>query len=142
MFAANARFLVVDDSKVVRELIRTTMGQIGYKQVDEAVNGKLGLEKIRAAQKEGRPYALVFCDINMPEMDGLTLLENLRGDPETKNLPVLMVTTEGEKQTVIRAVMAGVSGYMVKPFGVDDVKKKILEVFSRVSAESPTQGAN
>ncbi|MCB0351812.1 MAG: response regulator [Bdellovibrionales bacterium] len=78
-------------------------------------------------------YELILTDINMPEMDGLKLLELVRAEPKTSNIPVLIVTTDGGKPTVIKAVMSGVSGYMVKPFGVEDVKNKILEIYKRKS---------
>lgn len=140
MFQPDARFLVVDDSKVVRDMIRTSLSQLGYKNLDEATNGKIGLQKITASISEKQPYTLVFCDINMPEMDGLQLLEKIRSEPLMAHLPVLMITTEGEKPTVIKAVMAGVSGYMVKPFGVEDVKKKLREVYGRLSVEHKSAG--
>ena len=129
MFKPDARFLIIDDSKVTRDLIRTALAQLNYKNFDEAANGRAGWDKIIRSCEETRPYALVFSDINMPEIDGLRLLEMVRGDSRTLNIPMLITTTEGGKQTVIKAVMAGVSGYMVKPFGIEDVKNKVKEVY-------------
>jgi two-component system, chemotaxis family, chemotaxis protein CheY len=140
MFTADSRFLIVDDSKVVRDLISAALSQLNYKTIDKAFNGRSGWEKIVASVDSGRPYDLVFCDINMPEMNGLELLEMVRANPKTNPVPILMVTTEGEKSTVIKAVMAGVSGYMVKPFGVEDVKKKMYEVYKRLNAAQASSG--
>lgn len=135
MFKADSRFLIIDDSKTSRDLVRLGLKQLGYIHVDEASNGKLGLDRICASAKLKQPYVLVFCDINMPELDGLKLLEIVRIDPLTAATPIIIITTEGAKPTVVRAVMSGVSGYMVKPFGVEDVKNKIAEVYKRVSVE-------
>lgn len=79
----------------------------------------------------GRPYAMIFCDIHMPHVDGLRLLEMLRSEQKTKNTPVIMVTTESSKEAVVRAAMSGISGYIVKPFEVEDVKKKVREVYTQ-----------
>jgi two-component system, chemotaxis family, chemotaxis protein CheY len=138
MFRSDARFLVIDDSKTSRDLVRVALKQLKYMNVDEAEDGLIGLAKIQDASSAKKPYSLVFCDINMPEIDGLKLLETIRLDPENAAIPVIIITTEGDKPTVIRAVMSGVSGYMVKPFGVDDVKKKLEEVYKRVSIEHGT----
>ena len=133
MFNPSSRFLIVDDSSVTRNIVRMALQQMKMKTIDEASNGVAGLEKILSASEQGTPYDLVITDINMPEMDGLKLLELVRAEPKTSNIPVLIVTTDGGKPTVIKAVMSGVSGYMVKPFGVEDVKNKILEIYKRKS---------
>jgi two-component system, chemotaxis family, chemotaxis protein CheY len=135
MFKSDSRFLVVDDSQGARDLIRTALNQMNLKALDEAPNGKAGWDKVIKAVSDKRPYSLIFSDVNMPEMDGLKFLEMLRAEPKTQNIPVIMITTEGAKPTVIKAVMSGVSGYMVKPFGVEDVKKKMQEVFHRAQLD-------
>ena len=132
MFKPSSRFLIVEDSSVVREIIRQALGQMDYRPADEAENGRIGWQKILRSAEEKRPYDLVFSDINMPEIDGLKLLEMVRNDPRTAAIPVVVVTTESEKQVVLKAVMSGVSGYMVKPFGVENVKKKMQEVYDRL----------
>ncbi len=135
MYKPDSRFLIADDSNMVRDLIRTALSQLGLKKVDSAADGILALEKIKIAIDENKPYSLVFTDINMPKMDGLVMLETLRANMKTRNVPVLIITTESAKQSVVRAVMAGVWGYMVKPFGVEDVKKKIKEIHERVVSQ-------
>ena len=74
----------------------------------------------------------------MPEIDGLKLLEMVRGNPSTSQMPIVVVTTESEKQIVLKAVMSGVSGYMVKPFGVENVKTKMQEVYARLNSSDTT----
>ncbi len=137
MFHDEARFLIADDSNLTRDLVRTALTQLGLLNVDSAADGAVALEKIKVAADEGKPYDLVFTDINMPKIDGLLLLETVRSNLKTRNTPVIIVTTESAKQSVVRAVMQGVSGYMVKPFGVEDVKKKVKEIHDRISAQAP-----
>jgi len=131
MFKADARFLVVDDAANARDQARIALNRIGFMIVDEAANGASAVDKVKRAIVEKKPYALVFLDINMPEMDGLQCLEQMRSVPQANNLPVVVITTESAKPTVVRAVMQGVSGYIVKPFTVDDIKKKVAEIFER-----------
>jgi two-component system chemotaxis response regulator CheY len=132
MFKADARFLVVDDTPAAREYTRTSLNRLGYTHIDEASDGRVCLEKIQRAYIENKPYGLVFLDINMPELDGLKCLEMIRAEPRAGRLPVVIVTTESAKATVLRAVMQGVSGYIVKPFTFDDIKKKVAEIYQRV----------
>lgn len=132
MFDSNSKFLIVDDSDVTRSTIRAALDQLSLKKVDEAADGEIALGKLKEAAEEDAPFDLVFCDINMPNMDGFELLEICRGTDELRAVPFLMVTTESQKQAVIRAVMQGVSGYIVKPFGIDELKSKIRETFDKV----------
>lgn len=136
MFSGDARFLVVDDATGARDGIRAILNKIGFSIIDEAINGLIAVEKLKQAAEEMRPYQVVFLDLNMPEMDGLKTLETIRQEPAIQNTPIVVVTTESAKPTVVRAVMQGVSGYVVKPFSHDDIKKKVIEIFQRVQAES------
>ncbi len=136
MFSGDARFLVVDDTVAARDGIRKTLNKLGFVNVDEAEDGRDAIEKIKNAASDSRPYAVVFLDLNMPEMDGLKTLEVIRRDPNIQGTPVVVVTTESAKPTVISAVMKGVSGYIVKPFSPDDIKKKVIEIFQRSQQES------
>lgn len=132
MFQPDARFLIIDDSKVARDIIRVALHQLQYENVDEVKNGKEGLEKIMASVESRSPYALVVCDIEMPELGGLQLLEEVRKDERTSQLPFVMITTEAGRDAVMKAVMSGISGYLVKPVGVDDVKKKVADVYKLI----------
>ncbi len=136
MFSKDARFLVADDSNMVRDLVRTALAQLGFNRIETAQDGSVALDQIRKSFRENDPFQLVFTDINMPRMDGLRMLEIIRGEANLKDLPVIIVTTESSKQSVVRAVMQGVSGYMVKPFGIEDVKKKVKEIYDRVSVQT------
>jgi two-component system, chemotaxis family, chemotaxis protein CheY len=129
MFDSSSRFLIVDDSQSFREVVDAGLQELGAAKVEHAHDGKVAYKMIVEASESGQPYSMIFCDIHMPKVDGLKLLEMLRAEPKTKNTPVIMVTTESSKQAVVRAAMSGISGYIVKPFEVQDVKKKVREVY-------------
>jgi two-component system chemotaxis response regulator CheY len=102
--------LVVDDSASVRRQVVLALADAGF-SVDEAEDGADGLEKVR-----NKTYAAVICDVNMPNMNGLDMLEALKQEPAASAIPVLMLTTEGQPQMIRRAKAAGAKGWIVKPF--------------------------
>ncbi len=118
------KILVVDDMSTMRRIIRTILNQLGYQNIDEAENGKQALAKLKSEK-----FDFVVTDWNMPEMDGLTLVQEIRKDPELKHLPVLMVTAEAKKENVLLALKAGVNNYIVKPFTPEVLKEKIEKIF-------------
>lgn len=120
----DARILVVDDMSTMRRIIKTILNQLGYSNVDEAENGKQALAKLK-----NEKYDFVITDWNMPEMDGLTLVKEIRNDPDLKHLPVLMVTAEAKKENVLEALKAGVNNYIVKPFTPEVLKEKMEKIF-------------
>lgn len=103
------RILTVDDAKSVRSLVSRALGEAGY-DIVEAVNGADALDKIE------KGVDLVITDINMPGMGGLELLSRLRQRPDTKFLPILVLTTESQSDLRRQATAAGASGWIVKPF--------------------------
>jgi two-component system chemotaxis response regulator CheY len=131
MLNLEGKILIVDDLAEMREKIRKPLVQMGFRKIIEANNGALGLDMIRAAAAEKKPFYLVISDINMPTMDGLEMLAQIREQPLTKDTPVLIMTTESEKPTVIRAVLSGISGYVVKPFNPEEIQKKVVEIFKK-----------
>ena len=107
-----ARALVVDDSKAVRMIVGRTLHELGY-EVAEASNGREALEVMRA---EKGAVSLVLADWNMPEVNGLDLLKQLRQDPELASVVIVMVTTETELDHMTAALEAGANEYVMKPF--------------------------
>lgn len=87
------RFLVVDDFSTMRRIVRNLLKELGYSNFDEAEDGVMALAKLRS-----EPFDFVISDWNMPNMDGLTLLQNMRADPALCKIPVLMVTAEAKKR--------------------------------------------
>ena len=117
--------LVVDDSSTMRRILRMTLGRCGFNNVEEAADGKEALAKCEAKQ-----FNCVLTDWNMPNMDGLQLILKLREMPNYKDVPIVMVTTEGAKDDVIEALTRGANSYIVKPFTPETLNEKMKEVLS------------
>jgi two-component system chemotaxis response regulator CheY len=115
--------LCADDSRIMRRLIRQSVDVLGYEFL-EAADGN---EAVELAQANADNLALVLLDVNMPGRNGFEVLELLKGLPELKHVPVMMVTTEGEKASIVRAIKAGAKHYVTKPFSQDDLTVKMLE---------------
>jgi two-component system chemotaxis response regulator CheY len=103
--------LVVDDSSSVRQQVSKALTQSGF-LVAEAADGLEGL----AMLDSNRNIDMVICDVNMPNMNGIEMVEKVKGKPENESLPILMLTTEGHISLVKRAKQAGAVGWIVKPF--------------------------
>ena len=103
------KILVIDDSPTVRQQVGLALSQAGF-QVVEAVDGLDAIGKVDAT------VDMLICDVNMPRMNGLEMLEKLRTDVRWKALPVVMLTTEGQPGLIERAKKAGAKGWIIKPF--------------------------
>lgn len=103
--------LIIDDSASVRRQVAGVLSPAGF-QVLEATDGVDGAEQIRAKAD----LALVLCDVNMPRMNGLDMLETLQSEITRRQLPVVMLTTEGQPEAMARAKKCGAKGWIVKPF--------------------------
>jgi len=120
------RFLVVDDSSTMRRIIINTLNKLGYEDVAEAGNGREGLDRLG-----GEAVDVIITDWNMPEMTGIEFVRSLRGSSVTKDIPVLMVTTNAAKDDIVEALKVGVNSYVVKPFTPDTMREKIEAVLAR-----------
>ena len=120
------RFLVVDDSTTMRRIIINTLNKVGYQDIAEAANGREGVERLATT-----PVDMIITDWNMPEMSGIDFIRSVRANDATKNLPVLMVTTNAAKDDIVEALRAGVNSYVVKPFTPDTIKEKIESMLAR-----------
>lgn len=116
-----AKALVVDDSRAVRMLLARTLKQIGF-EVQEAANGREALEVMEAGNSG---VGLVLADWNMPEINGLDLLKQLRRNPALSSLAVVMVTTETEIEQIAEAMEAGANEYVMKPFTPEILVEKL-----------------
>jgi chemosensory pili system protein ChpA (sensor histidine kinase/response regulator) len=103
--------LIVDDSITVRELLSMTFSKVGY-HVEQAKNGKDALERLKA----GLPCDLIFCDIEMPEMDGMELLARLQKDETLRHIPMAMLTSRGADKHRQTAIQLGAKAYFTKPY--------------------------
>ncbi len=118
------RILTVDDSKTMRDMLASALGGAGY-EVIQAVDGQDGLDTL-AEQTE--PVDVIITDVNMPRMDGLTLVRHLRDMDAHRATPILILTTESSDQKKAEGRAAGATGWIVKPFQRD----KLLGVLKRV----------
>jgi len=121
--AQTLNVLIVDDSAAIRKILQRVLQQteVPIGSVYEAGDG---IEAI--AILNDKPVGLIFSDINMPNMDGLQLLGQLRANEAWKAIPVLMITTEGSQAKVMEALDLGASGYVRKPFTADHIKDKLV----------------
>ncbi|HNO74359.1 chemotaxis response regulator CheY [Nitrosomonas mobilis] len=127
----NLRFLVVDDFSTMRRIVRSLLKDLGFQNVEEAEDGAVALRKLR----EGG-FDFVVSDLNMPNMDGLTMLQNMRADESLKHLPVLMVTAEAKKANIIAAAQAGANGYIVKPFTSATLDEKLNKILQNMAVHA------
>ncbi|HAI04342.1 MULTISPECIES: chemotaxis response regulator CheY [Pantoea] len=123
----NMRFLVVDDFNTMRRIVRNLLKELGFNNVEEAEDGVDALSKLKAGG-----FDFVISDWNMPNMDGLQLLQTIRADAAMSSLPVLMVTAEAKKENIIAAAQAGASGYVVKPFTAATLEEKLGKIFEKL----------
>lgn len=119
----NMNVLIVDDYKTMLRIIRNLLRQLGFNNIEEATDGSMALQKLRAGS-----FGLVISDWNMEPMTGIQLLREVRADDKLKSLPFIMVTAESKSENVIAAKQAGVSNYIVKPFNAETLKMKMSSV--------------
>ena len=112
------KILVVDDSVTMRRIIMNSLKTAGYDDIVEAGNGLEGLSNMDGVE-------LILTDWNMPEMDGLTFVKEVRKSPVYADIPIVMITTEGAKTEVVEALKHGVNNYVVKPFDKDTLLNKV-----------------
>ena len=117
--------LVVDDFATMRRIITNVLKQIGFENILEAEDGSKALGVL-----ESNKIDFVITDWNMPQMSGLDLLKAIRANPETKDMPVMMVTAEAMQENILAAAQAGVNNYIIKPFDATTLSEKINKVFS------------
>jgi len=121
------RILIVDDSSVMRKVIKAAADVLDL-ETREAANGDEALRILAESHKE---IDLVLLDWNMPGKTGFEVLEEIKSTPEYNGIPVMMVTTEGHKTSIVAAVRAGADNYLVKPFSVDELEAKIVECIGK-----------
>ena len=119
------RVLVIDDAAPMRNSIRFSLQQIGFKDIDTANSGRDALAVMRV-----KPYDIVITDLNMPHMTGVELVEVMKKEDALSRIPVLVLTAENEKNQVLLLIKAGVSGYVLKPYTLESLKERIMSLSS------------
>ena len=117
--------LIVDDSAAIRKILQRVLRQtdVAIGEVFEAGDGVEALDVLKS-----KKVGLVLSDINMPNMDGLQLLGEIKAKPEWKSVPIVMITTEGSHNKVLEAVNLGAAGYVRKPFTAEQIKEKLIGI--------------
>ncbi len=123
----STRFLVVDDFSTMRRIPRNLLKEQGFPHVEEAEDGVIALQKLQHGN-----FQFVVTDWNMPNMDGLQLLQSIRANPALRHLPVLMVTAEAKKENIITAAQAGADGYIVQTFTGARLGEKLEKIFEKL----------
>lgn len=116
--------LVVDDFSTMRRIIKGLLQDLGFSNITESADGLTALSLLKAGN-----FDLLITDWNMPGMQGVELLREVRADERMKKLPVLMLTAEAKREQIVAAAQAGVSGYVIKPFTAATLKEKIGKIF-------------
>lgn len=117
------KILTVDDSRMIRVIISNTIESLGYIPL-EAANAD---EALAVLENQYHEIGLILLDWNMPGMNGYDLLAEIKNHSLYRKIPVMMVTTEGERHNVLKAIQAGAENYLTKPFTPEDLSTKILE---------------
>ena len=126
--ASNLRVLIVDDQASMRGLLKYSLEQLGIRNVTEANDGSMALEALNVNK-----YDLIISDWNMEEVDGLELLKQVRANPLINATPFIMSTGNKDRAKVQTAIQAGVNNYVVKPFNVMTLRKKIEDVIGALT---------
>jgi two-component system chemotaxis response regulator CheY len=117
------KVLVVDDSAIIRKIIKTAANALEL-ETEEAQDGIEALEKLESDYGE---IDLVLMDWNMPEKSGYDVLVEIKSSDKFRHIPVMMVTTEGQRSSIVAAVRAGADNYLTKPFTTEELQSKIIE---------------
>ena len=126
---SDLKFLVVDDFSTMRRIVRGLLKEMGCNNVDEAEDGAVALQMLKASR-----FDFVVSDINMPNMNGFDLLQALKADNSLKHIPVLMVTAEARKEDILLAAQSGAAGYVVKPFTKATLEEKVTKIMQKLAA--------
>ena len=132
MFVLDTRILAVDDAKTHRQLIRSSLKDLGYSNVDLVVDGQQAIQALKRGLTETRPYDLIISDVQMPNMSGLELLHYVRHAYEKPKTPFILITGEGDNDTVVKAIKDGVSSYIMKPYSAKTLEDRLRKVYAQV----------
>jgi two-component system chemotaxis response regulator CheY len=120
MSLQNKSVLIVDDMRMTRMKLRKICSELGIVKVSEAVDGAEALKMLNQAKPD-----LILSDWNMPNLSGIELIQKVRENPSLSTIPVIFITAESEKNSIINALKFGVADYVLKPFNDESVKTKI-----------------
>ncbi len=128
---SNASVLVIDDCGSIRELVSGILRELGFTKIHVAIDGAKAWTTLQS-----KTVDFVICDWDMPNLNGMELLNKMKAYDEFKDIPFLMVTASNEPQRVQEAIQNGVSDYIVKPFQVKDLSYRIVKLLRKIKAAS------
>ena len=132
-FPLSIRILIVDDMERMRTLVKEQVRALGYSNFEYAENGEKAMQML-IQQAHSKPFDLILSDWNMPVVSGLDFLKNVRSNPQFVRVPFLMVTAEADRESVLSAIKAGASNYIVKPFKPSTFDQKLQVIAKKVNA--------
>jgi two-component system chemotaxis response regulator CheY len=118
------KILVVDDFSATRQVVKNTLEQFGFNNIEEVADGYSALVRLKSAL-----FDFVIMDWGISQMSGLDLLKQIRADPELKHIPVLMVTEDHLQENVVAAIKAGLNDYIIRPFEANIFAEKLEKIF-------------
>ena len=121
----NIKILIVDDFATLRMSLKSILEQLGYPEMDEAKDGQEAIDKLKE-----KDYDLIISDIDMPVMNGFELLDYVKKDDNLKNIPVIFITAEAEREKIVESIKAGLDAYITKPFSISTLQQKIENIFN------------
>jgi two-component system, chemotaxis family, chemotaxis protein CheY len=125
-------FLVVDDYESMRAMICDSLKTLGVSKITTAKSGNEAFRTILALHNAGTPIEFVMTDLVMKDGSGIDLTKMIRANESTRHIPILMVTSKSEVSFVLESIKAGVNSYVVKPWSIEDLNKKLIEVDSKL----------
>lgn len=129
MFDPSTKLLIVDDMATMRRIVIKSCMELGFQDFVEAADGAVAFEKLEESPNIG----LIICDWNMPNVTGIEFLKKVRTSEPYSKIPFVLLTAESEVSQVKEALEAGVDNYIVKPFTVDILKRKLQDTYKKVS---------
>ena len=121
----NIKTLITDDFATLRMSLKSVLEQLGYPEMDEAKDGQEAIDKLKE-----KDYDLIISDIDMPVMNGFELLDYVKKDDNLKNIPVIFITAEAEREKIVESIKAGLDAYITKPFSISTLQQKIENIFN------------
>ena len=128
MLNKNVKFLIVNDLSNVRIMVANMLNEIGFMNIEQAGNGKTALQKLQQDN-----FDFVISDWNMPDMDGLAMLQEVRATESLKEIPVLIVAEEVKKLNILAAIKAGANGFLEKPFSTNILSEKLIVIARNIA---------
>ncbi len=130
MFDTGIKVLVVDDMATMRKIVIKSLRELGFEEFMEVADGGLAWDRLKESPEN---VGLIICDWNMPNVTGIEFLKKIRASQDFNQLPFILLTAESEVSQVKEALEAGVDNYIVKPFTVEILKRKLQDTYKKIN---------